>query len=553
MTRKKIFAAYARISNEEEYGNGLSSQLKGVRNYIRDIDGVLPEEYTFQETHTGTLLERPKLNEIKILMRAGKIDGVVVYDASRLARKVSTADLLLDLFEETGVELHIVSWDRAVNPKKARDRQSFNNESVQSDTERRNILERTKRGKLDLLSDCIPTAEGRWPFGYRIEGRKRNKRYVQVPEQVEVVRLIFNLYVVEGFKIPDIVKYLNVQGYPTPSQTNNMNQFNHAWSRKRVYDILKNSLYTGRYQWGKTKTIGHATDENGKRKAITRECKEVPVSFELEGVRIIDDEMFNYVQERIANGRTIHANEPKHEYLIARRLRCACGYKTQATCMLPHYRYYICRGQKDKIVPDCPIPIRLPAAKVDPLIWAELEAFIRNPQWELEKLQAAQQRQQTTNVDIASILGQLDKKRKEYQTRLATLYEDFRFKACIPEQVYEQLKAPVERLLEEAEEQYREYQNRMAERVLSDQDIAAICTECANIAELLDQVIAHEGGLAFKHKRRVVELLDVQIKLEADTKGVKFHITIHGEDLTNVILGFSGSVSLFKDKGYPKQ
>ena len=79
-------------------------------------------------------------------MRAGKVDGVVVYDASRLARKVGVADFLLDDFEQTGVELHIVAWERAVNPSKPRDRQQFNNEAVQSDTERRNILDSSNEG-----------------------------------------------------------------------------------------------------------------------------------------------------------------------------------------------------------------------------------------------------------------------------------------------------------------------------------------------------------------------------------------------------------------------
>src|SRR5215212_7703174 len=104
--------------------------------------------------------------------------------------------------------------------------------------------------------------------------------------------------------------------------------------------------------------------------------------------------------------------------------------------------------------------------------------------------------------------------RAEYQAKLAGLYEDFRCKNLIPEAVYEQLKAPLDRSLEEAEDQYREYQKRISERVLTDEDITAICNECANIATLLDQVIAREGELAFKHKRRVVDLLEVQVKLE---------------------------------------
>jgi hypothetical protein len=72
---------------------------------------------------------------------------------------------------------------------------------------------------------------------------------------------------------------------------------------------------------------------------------------------------------------------------------------------------------------------------------------------------------------------------------LAALYQDFRFKNLIPEAVYEQLKAPLDRALEEAEDQNREYQKRISERVLTDVDITKICDKCANIAALLDQVM----------------------------------------------------------------
>jgi len=119
--------------------------------------------------------------------------------------------------------------------------------------------------------------------------------------------------------------------------------------------------------------------------------------------------------------------------------------------------------------------------------------------------------------------------------------------------VYEQLEAPLDRALEEAEDQNREYQKRISERVLTDVDITKICDECANIAALLDQVIAREGELAFKHQRHVVDLLDIQVKLEAIAHGVKFHITIHGEDLTKVTLGFMSGQPLYKDKGYPEK
>lgn len=563
MARERIWAAYPRISGDEEYGNGLSSQLRGIMAYARENGATIPDDYVFEETHTGTVLERPQLNRVKELMRGGKIEGVVVYDASRLARKVGVADFLLDEFEQTGVELHIVTWERAVNPAKARDRQAFNNEAVQSDTERRNILERTQRGKRDLLLDGIPIAQGRAPYGYRVEGRKRNKQFIQVPEQVAVVKLIFDLYVNEHMNMPKIVRHLNERGYPPPSTDKMFRKsgnamFKNIWTDRRVIAILKNPIYIGKYEYGKTKVIGHKVGADNKRIAIVREQKEALGQFELPQLRIIDDDTFNYVQQRIADNHTLHNNTPKHDYLLARRLRCQCGYKTQSTYMTTNsrryiYQYYVCHGQADKLAPDCPIPPRIQTPKADALVWSELEAFIRNPVLTLEKLKVVQGNQRTVHADATATLARLEGKRVEYQQQLADLYQDFRFKKLIPEPVYEQLKAPLDRALEEAEEEYRKYQARVSANVLSDDEVRTICKECADVAEQLDAIIAQEGELAFKHKRRIMDLLDVQIKLEAVDGGVKFHIAIRGEELSKVTLDFEGSQPKFKDKGYPKQ
>ena len=563
MARQRIWAAYPRISGDEEYGNGLSSQLRGIRSYARENGVEIPDECVFEETHTGTVLDRPQLNRIKELMRTGKIDGVVVYDASRLARKVGVADFLLDEFEQTGVELHIVTWECAVNPAKARDRQAFNSEAVQSDTERRNILERTLRGKRDLLMDGIPIGQGRPPYGYRIEGRKRNKRYVKVPQQVEVITLIFDLYARERLNIPKITRYLNEHGYPPPS-TDKMRKkggdamFKDIWTDRRVITILKNPLYIGRYEYGKTKVVDHKIGDDNKRVAVVREQKEAIGCFDLPELRIIDDDTFNYVQQQIADNRTLHNNTPKHDYLLARRMRCQCGYKSQSTYMTTRsrryiYQYYVCHGQADKLVPDCPIPVRIQTPIADALVWSELETFIRNPALTLEKLKVAQSNQRTTHADAAATLERLEKKRAEYQQQLADLYQDFRFRKLIPEPVYEQLKVPLDRALAEAEEEYRIYQGRVAANVLSDDEIRTICKECADIAEQLDAIIAHEGELAFRHKRRIVDLLDLQVQLEAVESGVKFHLKIRGEELSKVVLDFEGNQHKLKDKGYPKQ
>jgi site-specific DNA recombinase len=540
MAQQRTGVAYRRISGDEEYGNGLPSQGKGISYYMRD-NGIT-EEYTFDETHSGTVLERPQLNIIKDLMRAGKVDCVVVYDASRLARKVGVADFLLDIFEETGVELHIVSWERAVNPKKPRDRQQFNNEAVQSDTERRNILERTNRGKYDLLEDGIVLSQGRDPYGYRTEGRKRNKHFVKVDKQIEVVLLVFRLFVDELWKVADIVRYLNAQGYEPPAQRHQMRDNTKLWTDRRVYDILRNKLYIGKYQYGKLIVVGHKVDANSKRRPIVRSRTEAEITtIDAPGCRVIDDDTFRRAQERLAEGRSLHANAPKHEYLLSRRIRCQCGYKTRSQCRNYKYLYYVCDGQRARIKPDCPLPPSIRTPELDAAVWQAIDEFIHDPNAQLEKLKAAQTTQQVTHREAVMTLERLEQKRAEHAQLVSELYQDYRFKKLITETIYEQLKAPLDRQLAEDEELYSEYQARVAGKILTDAEIETIRRECKRVADYIDQLKARNGSLIFDDMLRTVELLDVQIRLERVEEGVAAHITIYSQNLARVILSLVGS------------
>src|SRR3954465_729546 len=117
-------------------------------------------------------LDRPKLTELRALIRDKQISDVVVYATDRLARKVGVADRLLDEFMENNVKLWIVQWGSYVK-NTPEDRLRFNFESTFSDFERRKIIERTTRGKRDKLSSGLYIGTGRPPFGYRKEGKKK--------------------------------------------------------------------------------------------------------------------------------------------------------------------------------------------------------------------------------------------------------------------------------------------------------------------------------------------------------------------------------------------
>ena len=77
---------------------------------------------------------------------------------------------------------------------------------------------------------------GRPPYGYRIGATRRLE---EVPQEAEVVRLMFRLYLEQGLGLRSIVGYLNQHGYLT--------RRGRSWSMGTIRDILRNRVYIGTY------------------------------------------------------------------------------------------------------------------------------------------------------------------------------------------------------------------------------------------------------------------------------------------------------------------
>jgi site-specific DNA recombinase len=81
----KTAIVYYRVStdNQESEGTSLQTQLEACLKYCRDKGYDVA--YRFSEAYSGLTLERPKLNELRELVRGGSIDVIVVYCLDRLS------------------------------------------------------------------------------------------------------------------------------------------------------------------------------------------------------------------------------------------------------------------------------------------------------------------------------------------------------------------------------------------------------------------------------------------------------------------------------------
>lgn len=83
--------------------------------------------------------------------------------------------------------------------------------------------------------------QARPPIGYRISHHRETPEIV--PEEAEIVHLIFDMYTERGASIYDITKHLNELGYQTSQKK--------PFEKRSVTYILKNPSYTGKTVWNR--------------------------------------------------------------------------------------------------------------------------------------------------------------------------------------------------------------------------------------------------------------------------------------------------------------
>jgi site-specific DNA recombinase len=107
----KRAAIYCRVSkdNQESEGTSLQTQLEACLKYCRDKEYDVG--YHFREAYSGLTLDRPKLNELRELIRNEQIDVVVVYCLDRLSRNATHGVILRDELDKHHIVLESVTED----------------------------------------------------------------------------------------------------------------------------------------------------------------------------------------------------------------------------------------------------------------------------------------------------------------------------------------------------------------------------------------------------------------------------------------------------------
>lgn len=182
-------------------------------------------------------------------IESGALNILILWEASRGDRTLTTWSQLLDLCRAKGVQIYVIADERLYDPRKASDWKSLARAGVDSAGESDLISVRVKRGHAGAAAAGRPS-HGRTPFGYVRRYDPANGELVGQDiddTTAPIVREIF-ARIKKGEAVSTIVDDFNERGVKTSGAA--------KWYRVRVRDIAMNRAYLGQRVYNGTVSEG---------------------------------------------------------------------------------------------------------------------------------------------------------------------------------------------------------------------------------------------------------------------------------------------------------
>ena len=243
--------------------------------------------------------DRDAVQEIQRDALQNKFDILLVFMFDRLGRREDETPFVVEWFAKNDIEVWSVKegqqrFDTHVDKLLNYIRYwQASGESIKTSVRTKTRMEQlTKEG-------CF--TGGVVPFGYRLEHKGRtNKRN---PDEAEIVKLIFQKYLYEGYGAQRLCRYLTEQGIKNKKGRN--------IPTTSINRIIKNPIYTG-------------VIRNGDSQSDV-----------LTDLQIIDEETFEKAQRMMERRVTHHSDVPlntKGQSLLVRNIYCGhCGGRLTLT------------------------------------------------------------------------------------------------------------------------------------------------------------------------------------------------------------------------------
>lgn len=232
-------AIYLRKSREE-VAESREETLNRHENILLDYckNNSLNIKKIYKEVVSGeSIANRPQMIKLLEEVQQNLYDGVVVIELERLSRgnQIDQAEIL-EIFKKSKTKIYTLNKIYDLSSEDDFDEEFFEFGLFMSRREYKIIKRRLMRGKQQAFKEGY-FVNATCPYGFTKE--RRDKGFVLVPDGVEseIVKTIFNKFVIDDMSIADIRRYLNDNGIK-PRRSN-------FWNFKQIKMILRNKTYLG--------------------------------------------------------------------------------------------------------------------------------------------------------------------------------------------------------------------------------------------------------------------------------------------------------------------
>lgn len=253
----KYLAMYLRLSLEDDFeeraskdeSDSITSQREIILRFINEHEEL--REYKIIEFvddgYSGTNFNRPNMQKMLAMIRAGKISVIIVKDLSRFGRNyLEVGDYLEHIFPYLGVRFIAINDHYDSN--------KYIGTTAGIDVAFKNFIYDQYSKDLSVkvkASQHMLMRKGKFvthcPYGYTKEPGVKHKM-VPDPKTAPIVREIF-LMAIAGKKTTEIARELNDRNIPTPMTYKNWSRKDlknqTMWSHQAVIRIIKDYKYTG--------------------------------------------------------------------------------------------------------------------------------------------------------------------------------------------------------------------------------------------------------------------------------------------------------------------
>lgn len=270
----------------------------------------------------------------EILNPKNNIDSILVWKLSRLSRKL--LDTLTIFDELSRYNKKIISISEQIDSMSPAGKILVTMHSWVAEMERDGIVDNVKHGMKKKAEKGL--WNGKAPYGYKMI----DKHLVIIPEEAEIIKTVFDLYVNKAMGYKAIALYLN--------QRNILTSTNNKWDVSTIRDKLRNPIYAGLISWNKLQNYSTQRRRNKNENPILVKGQHEP---------IIDQETWEKAKTKQKNSPGKFSRMYPGEFLVSGILRCPdcegpmVGYRRNNLKNGNLYRYYQCNEARAKGTSAC--------------------------------------------------------------------------------------------------------------------------------------------------------------------------------------------------------